>query len=81
MGNINDLKAEMTLEEYLEWQGNNPQTAAAVPQPRLKKQSPDYVAVLINQVRGRGLPEPRREYHFHAVRRWRFDLDWKPAGR
>lgn len=41
----------------------------------------DWVETLIGQVRLAGLPEPRREYIFHAKRRWRFDLDWKRHGR
>ena len=33
--------------------------------------------VLLDQIRLAGLPEPRREYRFHANRQWRFDLCWK----
>ncbi len=75
------LPDEMTSAEYLAWQSSHPAKAvrvAAATQP--KKEAPDYVAMLVDRIRGRGLPEPRREYHFHASRRWRFDLDWKLAG-
>lgn len=40
----------------------------------------DWVGMLLWQIEAEGLPEPRREYTFHAERRWRFDLDWKPHG-
>jgi uncharacterized protein (UPF0128 family) len=28
------------------------------------------------QIRAVGLPEPEKEYRFHDVRKWRFDLAW-----
>lgn len=34
--------------------------------------------VLLEQIRLAGLPEPIREYRFHANRQWRFDLSWRP---
>ena len=33
-------------------------------------------ALLAFQMRGVGLPEPRREYVFAPSRRWRFDFSW-----
>lgn len=27
-------------------------------------------------MRAAGLPQPQREYRFHATRRWRFDFAW-----
>jgi very-short-patch-repair endonuclease len=30
-------------------------------------------------MRGRGLPQPEREYRFDPVRRWRFDFCWPAA--
>lgn len=41
----------------------------------------DWSEVLIGQLLAAGLPAPRREYLFHADRKWRFDLDWKPHGK
>ncbi|MCI0726625.1 MAG: hypothetical protein L0332_07880 [Chloroflexi bacterium] len=40
----------------------------------------DWVELLLHQIRGASLPEPRQEYVFHAERNWRFDLDWKQQG-
>jgi hypothetical protein len=40
----------------------------------------DWVALLLRQIDAANLPPPRCEYTFHAERRWRFDLDWKPHG-
>lgn len=37
---------------------------------------PDYPALLISRLFYAGLPTPTREYLFHPVRRWRFDLAW-----
>jgi hypothetical protein len=31
---------------------------------------------LVMQIRWSKLPAPEREYHFHPVRKWRFDLAW-----
>ena len=31
---------------------------------------------MLAQIRDAGLPEPTREYKFHATRRWRFDYAW-----
>lgn len=36
----------------------------------------DLEAALLFQIKAVGLPEPEREYRFHHVRRWRFDLAW-----
>jgi very-short-patch-repair endonuclease len=36
----------------------------------------DYPANLAQQCVWAGLPAPKREYKFHPVRRWRFDLAW-----
>ena len=33
-------------------------------------------ATLLRDIRLSELPEPEREYKFHAVRGWRFDLCW-----
>ena len=33
-------------------------------------------ATLLWQMRALGLPDPEREYHFHPVRKWRFDYAW-----
>jgi hypothetical protein len=40
----------------------------------------DWIGMLLWQIEAANLPQPRREYTFHAERRWRFDLDWKPHG-
>lgn len=37
----------------------------------------DWVEVLLQEIRLAGLPEPQREYRFHANRQWRFDFCWK----
>lgn len=67
---------EMTLEEYQELYGRKK------PKGRNSRRGRrvDWVETLLAQVRLAGLPEPRREYIFHAERRWRFDLDWKLHG-
>lgn len=31
---------------------------------------------LIWHIKAVGLPEPEREYRFHPIRKWRFDLAW-----
>ncbi len=36
----------------------------------------DLEDILAYQIRVAGLPEPEREYKFHAARRWRFDFSW-----
>lgn len=36
--------------------------------------------MLLWQIEAANLPQPRREYTFHAERKWRFDLDWKQQG-
>lgn len=36
----------------------------------------DYVGDLVAAIERAGLPLPVREYRFHPVRRWRFDLAW-----
>lgn len=36
----------------------------------------DLADTLARLVRIAGLPEPVREYRFHPVRKWRFDLCW-----
>lgn len=47
---------------------------------RLRGRKTNWTARLLQQIRAAGLREPRREYMFHAERRWRFDFDWKPYG-
>ena len=39
----------------------------------------DLEATFALQLRSLGLPEPEREYRFHPVRRWRFDMAWPDA--
>lgn len=39
-----------------------------------------WVKKLLRQIADHGLPKPRLEYLFHAERKWRFDMDWKPHG-
>lgn len=41
----------------------------------------DWSKVLLEQIRLAGLPEPTREYTFHADRQWRFDFSWKQSGQ
>jgi very-short-patch-repair endonuclease len=31
---------------------------------------------LLFQIRAVGLPEPRREFRFHPIRKWHFDFAW-----
>ena len=47
-----------------------------------RKRSPsvDWSEVLLEQMRLANLPEPMREYRFHAARQWRFDFCWKNHG-
>lgn len=47
-----------------------------------RKRSPgiDWTEVLLEQMRLAKLPEPMREYRFHAERQWRFDFCWKNHG-
>ncbi len=44
---------------------------------RRRAQPLDWNKVLLEQIRLAGLPEPVREYTFHANRNWRFDFCWK----
>jgi hypothetical protein len=37
----------------------------------------DWGRVLLEQIRLAGLPEPTKEYTFHANREWRFDFCWR----
>jgi hypothetical protein len=46
-----------------------------------KGKAVDWEQVLLDQIKQAGLPEPKREYRFHARRRWRFDFCWKNHGR
>ena len=41
----------------------------------------DWNLVLLEQIRLSDLPEPVREYRFHANRQWRFDFCWKNVGK
>jgi hypothetical protein len=41
----------------------------------------DWSKVLLEEIRLAGLPEPTREYTFHAARQWRFDFSWKESGQ
>jgi hypothetical protein len=41
----------------------------------------DWNRVLLEQIRLSDLPEPVREYRFHANRQWRFDFSWKNVGK
>jgi very-short-patch-repair endonuclease len=36
----------------------------------------DLEAELLYQLRAAGLPEPRQQFRFHPVRRWRADFAW-----
>jgi hypothetical protein len=47
---------------------------------QVKRGQADWIGMLLWQIEAAGLPEPRREYVFHAERKWRFDLDWKLDG-
>jgi hypothetical protein len=47
---------------------------------RTKAAHLDWNAVLLEQIRLTGLPEPIREYTFHAERQWRFDFCWREGG-
>ena len=40
----------------------------------------NWNTVLLEQIRLAGLPEPLREYVFHANRNWRFDFCWRGDG-
>jgi hypothetical protein len=40
----------------------------------------NWNTVLLEQIRLAGLPEPIREYTFHAERQWRFDFCWRGGG-
>lgn len=41
----------------------------------------NWANVLLEQIRLAGLPEPIREYVFHANRNWRFDFCWRGGGQ
>ncbi len=43
----------------------------------VRGQKIDWGRVLLEQLRLAGLPEPAREYTFHANREWRFDFCWR----
>ena len=47
---------------------------------RSRRSKHNWVNQLVQEIELSGLPTPRREYLFHAERKWRFDLDWKPHG-
>jgi hypothetical protein len=79
---------EMDLEMYLNTFHHHPQAkqkgqkrrrgrASAQATPQDKQY---WVSELLRQIIGHGLPQPRLEYVFHAERKWRFDMDWKPHG-
>ena len=40
----------------------------------------NWNTVLLEEIRLAGLPEPIREYVFHANRNWRFDFCWREGG-
>lgn len=78
----------MDLEEFLDSFEHQPQSVqkkgrrqrrrtASAAVPHDKKY---WVHELLRQISGRDLPAPRLEYVFHAERKWRFDMDWKPHG-
>ena len=41
---------------------------------RTRSQHINWSNVLLDQIRLAHLPEPEREYQFHADRQWRFDF-------
>jgi very-short-patch-repair endonuclease len=53
-----------------------PGTGSTAPRAPRRGRSRDWPAELAEQCRHGGLQEPVREYRFHPVRRWRFDLCW-----
>jgi len=46
--------------------------------PKRHHQPVDWNKVLLEQIALAGLPEPIKEYRFHANRQWRFDFCWRP---
>lgn len=76
---------EMTSEEFRQQYGKK---AAVRParssrkrtSRKQEKEKTDWPAELLRQIRAAGLPEPTREYTFHAERKWRFDFSWKKHG-
>lgn len=40
----------------------------------------NWAAVLLEEIRLAGLPEPIQEFTFHANRKWRFDFCWRLEG-
>lgn len=78
----------MDLEEYLNnfnYQGRGEKKKLARKGRRtasatVTKDKSYWVKELLRQIENKGLPQPRLEYLFHAERKWRFDMDWKPHG-
>lgn len=78
----------MELDEYLKTFRYQPKASPKkrsgkkqITQPAAAPKDKTYwVQELLRQIEGRGLPRPRLEYLFHAERKWRFDMDWKPHG-
>lgn len=68
----------MTVEEYRILIGK--QKGKKVGTDKQKQRRDDSVGILIEQIIRSGLPSPTREYRFHPVRRWRFDLCWPDKG-
>ncbi|WP_374689612.1 hypothetical protein [Promineifilum sp.] len=54
--------------------------AAAGDRPASSSPRTNWNTVLLEQIRLAGLPEPIREYVFHANRNWRFDFCWREGG-
>ena len=81
-GEGTDLEAYLKTFQYqpqLEPQGRKRRRGRtqALSPPQDKQH---WVSALLQQIAERGLPKPRLEYVFHAERKWRFDMDWKPHG-
>ncbi len=84
----NDWGEGMDLETYLKAFHYQPQSArkprkrgrGRVPTPAPPKDKQHWLSELLRQITERNLPTPRLEYIFHAERKWRFDMDWKPHG-
>lgn len=57
---------KMTAAEFL---------ASGLQMGTARKNTPsiDYKQMLLDQMKAEGLPDPVREFRFHATRRWRFD--------
>jgi hypothetical protein len=47
-----------------------------MPAKLICKSRPDLEGLLAAQLKLAGLPEPMRQYRFHAQRRWKFDFAW-----